>query len=60
VKYLPEREEISRPRTCGAAHSSSSSSNSSTSTPNRQLDDEEKMKRRAELLYPTMKDKKIC
>ena len=42
-------------RTCGAAHNSSSSS-SSTSIP--KLDDEEKMKRRAELLYPTMKDKK--
>ncbi len=46
-------------RTCGAAHSSSSSSSSSTSTPNSKLDDEEKMKQRAELLYPTMKDKKI-
>ena len=41
-------------RTCGAAHSSSSSS-SSTSTQN--LDDEEKMKQRTELLYPTMKGK---
>ena len=43
-------------RTCGAAHNSSSSSSSKTSTP--KLDDEEKMKQRAELLYPTMKDRK--
>ena len=41
-------------RTCGAAHSSSSSS-SSTSTQN--LDDEEKMKQRAELLYPQTENK---
>ena len=40
-------------RTCGAAHNSSSSSSSSTSSPNRQLDDEEKMKQRAEILYPS-------
>ncbi|MBQ3025382.1 MAG: hypothetical protein IJD23_08745 [Spirochaetaceae bacterium] len=45
-------------RTCGAAHSSSSRSSSST-TSSPKLDDEEKMKQRAELLYPTMKDKKI-
>lgn len=38
-------------RTCGAAHSSSSSSSSSTSSPNPQLDDEEKMKQRADILY---------
>ena len=44
-------------RTCGAAHNSSSSSSSTTSTQNPQLDDEEKMKQRAELLYPTMNDK---
>ena len=43
-------------RTCGAAHNSSSSSSSKTSTP--KLDDEEKMKQRAELLYPTMKENK--
>ena len=38
-------------RTCGAAHSSNSSSSTSTSSP--QLDDEEKMKQRAEILYPS-------
>ena len=43
-------------RTCGAAHNSSGSSGSSTSTP--KLDDEEKIKQRADLLYSTMKDKK--
>ena len=42
-------------RTCGTAHSSSGSS-STTSSP--KLDDEEKMKQRVELLYPTMKDEK--
>ena len=56
MNNLPEREEISRPRTCGAAHNSSNSSSSKTSTP--KLDDEEKMKQRAELLYPTMKENK--
>ena len=45
-------------RTCGAAHISNSS-NSGSPTSNSQLDDEEKMKQRAELLYPTMKDKKV-
>lgn len=45
-------------RTCGAAHSSSSGSTSSKSTSNSKLDDEEKMKCRAELLYPTMKENK--
>jgi len=44
-------------RTCGAAHNSSSSSSSSKSSSNPQLDDEEKIKQRAELLYPTMKEK---
>ena len=39
-------------RTCGAAHNSSSGSSFTTSTQNPQLDDEEKMKQRAELLYP--------
>ena len=38
-------------RTCGAAHNSSSSSSSTTSTQNPQLDDEEKMKQRANILY---------
>lgn len=42
-------------RTCGAAHNSSNSSSSSTSSP--QLDDVEKMKRRAELLYPQTSNK---
>ena len=54
MNNLPERKEISRPKTCGAAHNSSNSSSSSTSS--HQLDDGEKMKQRAELLYPTMKD----
>ena len=54
MNNLPERGEISRQISCGAAHNSSSSSNYTTSKP--KLDDEEKMKRRAELLYPTMKD----
>ena len=45
-------------RTCGAAHNSSNSSTSSKFSSNPQLDDEEKMKQRAELLYPTMKDNK--
>ena len=44
-------------RTCGAAHNSSSGSSSTTLSPNRQLDDEEKMKQRADILYPTMKEK---
>ena len=56
MNNLPESEEILRPRTCGAAHSSSSSPSSKTSTP--KLDDEEKMKQRAELLYPTMRENK--
>lgn len=42
-------------RTCGASHNSSSSSANSTKEKN--LTDEEKMQRRADLLYPTMKDK---
>ena len=42
-------------RTCGAAHNSNSSSSSSTSSP--QLDDGEKMKQRAELLYPQTSNK---
>lgn len=45
-------------RTCGAAHNSSNSSSSSKSSSNPQLDEEEKMKQIAELLYPTMKDNK--
>ena len=53
MNNLPEREEISRQITCGAAHNSSSSS-SSTSIP--KLDDEEKMKRRADILYGTDKE----
>ena len=43
-------------RTCGAAHSLSSSFSSKTSTP--KLDDEEKMKQRAEILYPNTKTNK--
>ena len=53
MNNLPEREEISRQISCGAAHNSSSSS-SSTSIP--KLDDEEKMKRRADILYGTDKE----
>ncbi len=40
-------------RTCGAAHNSNS--NASVSTIKRNLSDEEKMLRRAEILYPDMK-----
>ena len=47
-------EVSSYTRTCGAAHNSSSSS-SSVSKPH--IDDEEKTRKRAELLYPTMKEK---
>ena len=42
-------------RTCGAAHSSSSSSPSKSSL-NSQLDDEEKMKQRADILYGSDKE----
>ena len=44
-------------RSCGAAHNSSNSSTSSKSSSNPQLDDEEKMKQRAELLYPQTENK---
>ena len=44
-------------RTCGAAHNSSSNSTSSKITSNSQLDDEEKWKQRAELLYPQTSNK---
>ena len=44
-------------RTCGAAHISNSDSTSSKSSSNSQLDDEEKMKQRAELLYPQTRNK---
>ncbi len=42
-------------RTCGAAHNSSI--NTTTSTSKHNLTDEKKMQRRADLLYPTMKNK---
>ncbi len=42
-------------RTCGAAHNSSI--NKTTSTSKQYLTDEEKMQRRADILYPTMMDK---
>ena len=43
-------------RTCGAAHNSST--NTTTSTPKQNLTDEEKMQRRANILYPNM-DKEL-
>ncbi len=43
-------------RTCGAAHNSSN--NPTTSIPKQDLTDEEKMQRRADILYPTMVDTK--
>lgn len=49
MNYLPERKEIPRPRTCGAAHNSNSSSTNSTKE--KILSDEEKMQRRADILY---------